>query len=285
MLIFERLTSEEARTYGLVLASVGISYRLIKGSMDWSILVSEQDSLHAKTMIRCYLEEQQETRHVPEESSAGRFWPLSAGLSALLLSCHAAISLVTDPADVVERFGVSVSGLRSGELYRTITALFIHGDFAHLAGNILGILLFGTAVCHVMGWGVGWFTVLVSAALGNLLNGLIRQGDHLSIGASTAVFAAIGILTARQFLRRVRLQERRAKAWFPVAGGLALLSILGSGQHSDLMAHLLGFLVGLSIGMAYGFLVNRTASTWLQGVFMGATIGMVIAAWLRLLHS
>ena len=44
------------------------------------------------------------------------------------------------------------------------------------------------------GYGVGWLLILLAGALGNLASAWLYQSHHLSGGASTAVFAALGIL-------------------------------------------------------------------------------------------
>lgn len=41
------------------------------------------------------------------------------------------------------------------------------------------------------------------------------------------------------------------RAWLPLAGGLALLGFLGSSAHTDITAHLFGFLAGAVLGLFY----------------------------------
>ena len=103
-------------------------------------------------------------------------------------------------SDIIKHYGSSASQIIDGEHYRTITALFLHGDVLHLIGNMAGIALFGTAVCSITGWGVGWLMILFTGSIGNLLNAYFYQAGHRSIGASTAVFGCIGFLSACQFM-------------------------------------------------------------------------------------
>src|SRR5207245_1142953 len=85
---------------------------------------------------------------------------------------------------------------------------------------------------------------LRAGAGGNVLNAVLRGAHHSAVGASTAVFGAIGLLGGLQFGRK----RRRRGAWLPIAGSLALLAMLGSDREADIVAHLFGLLVGGVLG-------------------------------------
>lgn len=143
------------------------------------------------------------------------------------------------------------------EWWRAWTALLLHGDILHLASNVFFGAIFVYAVLPLLGTGRAWRAILVAAGLGNLINNALSLTPSvMTIGASTAVFATLGVLTAcrawdvagrsvAQNLRRVLL---------PVGSGMALLALYGSsdigarGQQIDYMAHLFGFLMGLLTG-------------------------------------
>jgi len=167
----------------------------------------------------------------------------------------------------------------NGEIYRTVTSLMLHSGYPHLASNIAGIAIFGTAVCSITGAGVGWLMILLSGILGNLANAALFQYGHISIGASTAVFGAVGILAAYQLCRKIKIAGQRMKAWLPLAGGLALLGFLGSSKHSDLTAHLFGFIAGICIGILYVLFLDRLLEKRHQIYCMAATITTVALSW------
>ena len=79
--------------------------------------------------------------------------------------------------------------IRAGEWWRTFTALGLHADPLHLAGNLIYGLIFGFLAGQLLGWGLAWSGLLLAGALGNLLNAFLQAPTHSSIGASTAVFA------------------------------------------------------------------------------------------------
>ncbi|MBK8180034.1 MAG: rhomboid family intramembrane serine protease [Planctomycetes bacterium] len=83
-----------------------------------------------------------------------------------------------------------------GEVWRAITGLSLHLDLPHFLSNLAFGALFTLLVCELIGAGLGLSLIFASGALGNLLNSLLQPGEHASIGASTAVFAAPGPLGA-----------------------------------------------------------------------------------------
>jgi rhomboid protease GluP len=161
----------------------------------------------------------------------------------------------------------------------------LHGGYPHLAGNMAGIAVFGTAVCNITGAGVGWLMILLTGILGNLANAALFQYGHISIGASTAVFGAVGILAAYQLYRKIQIPGQRMRAWLPIAGGLALLAFLGSSEHSDLTAHLFGFIAGIFLGLFYARHLRSVLTKRHQIYCMAATIITVVLSWAKILLS
>ena len=134
--------------------------------------------------------------------------------------------------------------LSGGQWWRAFTALTLHADLAHLLGNAIFGALFGGLVARVYGPGVGWLLILLAAAIANGLHGLFMPLNRESLGASTAVFAALGALAVRQWpIRRVGWAGRIAGR--SLFGALVLLGMLGTGDaHTDIAAHAWGFLCG-----------------------------------------
>ena len=81
---------------------------------------------------------------------------------------------------------------------------------------------------------------------------LISPASHRAVGASTAVFAALGLLVGFAWRHGLTLRDRFKYAYGPVFGGVALLALLGAGdQHVDVLAHALGFVAGVATGWLY----------------------------------
>lgn len=170
--------------------------------------------------------------------------------------------------------------VRSGEWWRTVTALTLHSGLRHIAGNLVFGVLFGLFAGRILGSGVAWFAIIVTGALGNLLNTLLLETAHRSIGASTAVFAALGIVAGYVWRAKLMSQERWVYRNGPIVGGLALLMYTGTGdENTDIGAHLFGFVCGFGGGMLLTLAKQQILETrWqLLGGFAAALL--VFVAW------
>jgi rhomboid protease GluP len=204
--VFDSLNQEQANTFSLVLNSSGIGNRVIVTKNGFRIDVPKAYVDAARDAIDRY---QAENPNADEEISVCRSRPAHKNLSGIavalwLLAIHLAVSTSSAPEDYIAVFGANARRIADGEVYRCATALVLHADAAHIAGNMAGMGLFGGAVCMVTGSGVGWLMILASGIAGNLMNALAYQTGHLSVGASTAVFGAVGILCAFQAVTAVK---------------------------------------------------------------------------------
>jgi rhomboid protease GluP len=170
--------------------------------------------------------------------------------------------------------------IRAGEWWRTITALTLHSGLRHLVGNLIFGTLFGIFAGRLLGSGVAWLSIITAAASANLLNTLLLESTHRSIGASTAVFAALGLVAGFVWRGKLMSQERWSYRVGPIVGGLALLMYTGTGDaNTDIGAHLMGFLCGFAVGMLLTLLRNRYFESRWQ-VLAGATgLFLITAAW------
>jgi membrane associated rhomboid family serine protease len=151
------------------------------------------------------------------------------------------------------------------EWWRPLTSLFLHADLEHLAGNVALGTLFGLWCGHSLGKWRGWLLMLAAGAVGNFFNILVRRGeDFASLGASTAVFGALGLLTGAGLWHSLRHPDRRGllRTFAPLVAGLVLLSWLGiGGPRTDVSAHFLGFAAGLVLAPLVLFLDRSPEGT------------------------
>jgi membrane associated rhomboid family serine protease len=264
----------------LVLEARGIAWRHDRGVEQWLLSVRAEDAPAAARELNAYRRENMRggAAPVPPPAVGGGWFGVVSFVAVLLLVAVFAHELA---------FGVDwrvigrmdATRLLAGEGWRALTALTLHADTIHLLGNVTFGALFTYFVGRYLGGGVGWIAILASGALGNALNGWLTGPDHRSIGASTAVFGALGLLSAftwrRGFPRGTTLRSRLA----PVIAGIALLAYTGTaGQNTDLGAHLLGFAAGFLIGFAAAHLPLPTAPR--AQLTAGAAAWLLIAgAW------
>ncbi len=246
------LDFDRCRIWALVLEARGINLLAACDEQGWKIMVPAADLLRAEDEIRTYEEK-------------NRFWPprihptpardnLLVTLSLLLLLgiFHNLRMLETDlfgiaPGMWLEAGAMQVQKVRDGQWWRIVTALSLHNGGLHLMANLVAGALFIGRLCRRSGSGRGWAMVLAAGALGNATNALLHPVPHSAVGASTAIFGAVGILGAQGLFPRA--QRRRLRRLLPVAGALGLLAFLGtSGSNTDIGAHLWGFAAGLLTG-------------------------------------
>jgi len=285
-ILCKNLTQDQADSYGLVLDAYALPYSIKRSDSGLDIWVDETIHDRALELIEQYIDENPPIP-LPNVQETETYHKTFTGIwaSLILMACSIAVNMSGNADKIVREYGASAYDILHGEFYRTVTALMLHSGYPHLAGNMAGIAIFGTAVCSITGAGVGWLMILLTGILGNLANAVLYRYGHISIGASTAVFGAIGILAAYQLSKKIKITGQRMKAWLPFAGGLALLGLLGSSKHSDLTAHLFGYIAGICLGLLYALYLCYLLEKKHQIYCMGATIVTVVLSWARMLFS
>jgi membrane associated rhomboid family serine protease len=279
------------RAWSLTLQARQLPFRVVADGRGWQLLVAPEDFAAALDELR---ENEAENRNwpPPPPPPAPQADNLFVTLSVLgLLACfynlsHFDLTRVGHAViDWVGRGNAATEAIRAGEWWRTVTALTLHADGQHLLGNLLIGGVFILLLCRTLGSGLAWGLLLASGAFGNLINAWVQVPLHRSVGASTAVFGAVGLLAAiNLFLSQRTLRRRWA---LPLAAALALLALLGSGgENTDLGAHLFGFAVGIILGLPTGYLLRRHGrpGPWLNVLLALACLTLVGGAWWLALH-
>ncbi|MEE9281073.1 MAG: rhomboid family intramembrane serine protease [Myxococcota bacterium] len=274
-----------AETWALVLSSQSIPSQLVRGDAGWEVCVEVREADRARQVLAAY------DRDLEEDAVRARpaleYGPTATGLLLAALLC--AMFLVSgpyDPAAAWSRAGsAAAERILAGEWWRTATALTLHADLPHLLGNAASLAIFGTAVCWSLGPGLGAGLILLSGMLGNAASAAVYGPGHLSVGASTAVFGAIGILCGQQFVRRRALRSGSRPAWVALAVGLALLALLGTGERSDMAAHAFGLLAGGALGSLAAVSLARSPGAVVQTLALLASAVALTVAWLAALGS
>ncbi len=246
----------EARERALVVSAMEMPHWIVREGRGFVLRVElDAHEAVAQELQKFEAEQTQRTAALAPENELPKIETLSLYVAAWMLSgCWLAQNVM--PASWTESGeAVSVAIARDGQWWRALTALTLHGDVSHLMANIASGLLFSAFVLPHLGTGLTWLLIVASGFLGNLINAFFYRGTpHISIGSSTAVFGALGLLVASEFVARLSSASTRTR-WqlvLPLGAGLALLAFLGAGdeQHkrTDYMAHLWGFLSGLVLG-------------------------------------
>lgn len=171
------------------------------------------------------------------------------------------------------------------EWYRVVTALTLHADSQHLFGNVLFGSFFLIPLCRRIGAGVGFLLTVLAGAGGNVLNALVRPASYDSLGASTAVFGAVGVLAG------LLAFEDGGRGWrrmfVPLAAGFAILGLLGTeGENTDFGAHIFGLLAGILVGGVAQMRINlRGTPSWSTQCVAGlVVVALLGGCWWLALH-
>lgn len=275
---------QDAEQYALVLVAMGIRSFVVREEGGFSLYVDNDAHDQAASELLAYDVENRNSKQklverrlaMPRMEMAMLYW-------VVLLFFFAAERNHAFSIDWVEAGAVQAKLMHEGQWWRAVTALTLHVDSPHLLGNLVFGTVFFLLLAQITGSGLAWAAMIGTGTLGNVANALVQSGNHTAIGASTAVFASIGLLAAlRQHQsvpsKRAFLSLRR---WAPLAGGVMLLAFLGfSGERTDILAHVLGFAMGLGGGLLLGrYERNWAADLNLQLKCGGLAAGTLVVAW------
>jgi membrane associated rhomboid family serine protease len=265
-------TLAQAHEHGLVILAMGDPcwVRATVPAGEFSLHAEPQSVNPISHELLAYDNEQKPLAHMPSIDHALLRFPPGFGIYALWMTALVLTFIWQgDHPAFVERAASSSIGLIGrGEWWRPFTGLFLHADVPHLIGNLLSGLFFGTLVARSIGPLRAWVFILFCGTLGNALTSALTYPEaFVSIGASTAVFGALGILSGLGFSAMLRVRTRLpwAKITAPLVAGIILLGWLGGGSHggnTDVIGHVLGFAAGLGTGLLIGILTPATTDYW-----------------------
>ena len=271
----------------LVLEAKGLAFEVTPLEAGWSLLVAPDRAAAAREELARYAEERSVVRVrlpalIPHDGAG-------AGVAIFVL-----VLLIVAYCAGIHSFGVdwlAAGSLNSrpggaGEWWRAVTALTLHLDQEHLLGNLLFGAVFGALAGRAFGPGIAWASILASGALADYLDMLISPPDHRAVGASTAVFAALGLLSGFAWRQRLTLKEQLRYRWAPLVAGVSLLALLGAGaERVDVLGHSLGFATGLALGWSFARLgVPRSRGRGAQLAAGAAALALVLGSWILALR-
>ena len=300
-------TPEAASELGLVLEAVGVPCGTARAGGVHVLVVPLDDADRARAEIAKYASE---NRGWPPRATPPQ--PISRGVDAAIV--YGILLIVAYMTERRESLGLDwwsagcadAALIRHGAWWRSLTALSLHADVLHLAGNVAFGALFGVMLAQSLGSGTAWLAFVLTGAIGNWLNAWIQSPSHVSVGASTAVFGTLGVQVAYDWMRRRQLHYGPWRRAAPLVIGAALLAWLGGEskqvdpsdlarkldvldvviQKVDVGAHVLGFAAGISLGTILGWRERVLASgRAAQAAIAGVAIGIVALAWVVALRA
>lgn len=143
--------------------------------------------------------------------------------------------------------------VQEGQVFRLLSATFLHGGIDHLLGNMIALYAFGRLLERLQGPGHFLLIYLLSGIAGSVVS-MYSGMDRVAVGASGAIFGVVGALAPALAGRHHLLSEGRRLLLF--AGTLAFtVYAFWNGLQQDGIdngAHAGGFFCGLLLGILPG---------------------------------
>ena len=263
----------------LVLSAVGIDNAIQRNDIGWCLLVDSADQAQAHQQLEHYWHENQPSKEQPTPAVlVDSGWPGVVGYLIVIWSVPAFAAF--SQLDFLSAGRLDAAAVVNGEWWRTATALTLHADISHIAANSLFGVAFGLFVGRYLGSGLGWMLVLVCGVIANLANAYVQPGQFRAIGASTATFAALGIVPAFGWRRGFFRGQGFKRGFAPIFAAITLLAYTGFGSENvDAVGHIFGFIAGIVMGLAVAN-INLSGFSIADHQRAGiATLLVLITAW------
>jgi rhomboid protease GluP len=257
--VYRSFWRRDCQDRAFMLGAVGIANVIVPRDDEFTLEVAAADVARAASHLTQYEAENRPPEPVPAAPPLHpHAWMGCAGYAAWVLGVAYAISNGLVRLDAFNVGELDAARVQSGQWWRAWTALTLHVSGPHLAANLCAGIWFGYLAGRQLGVGVAWFLIVAGGGLANLAEGLLGPPWHQSVGASTAVFTALGLMSAYTWRERLALPQRWVQRWGPLVAGVSLLGWLGTaGKQTDVMAHLLGFGIGVLLGAGAALAVVR----------------------------
>lgn len=146
----------------------------------------------------------------------------------------------------------STSNLLRGRVWTLVTALFLHVDLLHLAGNMIFLYAFGNALEKEVGAGKSFLAFFTGGILSLLFGIFFYNPNALLVGASAAIFTITAVVMLVKPLKFSFI-------FFMPLGLVALIYIIynvlavqtGSEGNVAYVSHVIGFAAGIPLGVMW----------------------------------
>lgn len=197
---------------------------------------------------------------------------------ALIAICMAMFIISGFGTDIVKliRYGANYGVLvKEGEIFRLVTAMFLHAGIFHIFFNLYSLYIIGPRVEDFYGKCKFLFIYLFSGISGGMLS-IVMNGNVVAVGASGAIFGLFGALIYMGYNHRGYLGAMVKSQIVPIVIYNLFLGFFLDGI--DMWGHIGGLIGGLIMSYIVGTIDNKkyNLSNILLGIlYLGFLIYMV----------
>lgn len=142
------------------------------------------------------------------------------------------------------------AAIAAGQYWRLLTPVFIHAGLAHLFVNMYSLYVIGPTGEEMFGH-VRFLSFYLLAGFAGAIFSLAFNVSP-SVGASGAIFGALGMLGAFWYVHRTTFGSVGNLQLRQIAMVAALNLLIGLSPGIDFWAHLGGFVTGIALGLFFG---------------------------------
>jgi len=166
-----------------------------------------------------------------------------------MFAWEVAAGALADRETIIEAGALVREQVLAGEWWRLISAMFLHGGFDHILGNLVVLYIVGLACEHAFGGARTALVYFASGIAGGLLS--IAMGPGPSVGASGAIFGIIAavIVVLYRWQDRFYVRDKRIGFVLLIWAGWQILTGLAN-PFIDNFAHLGGLAGGALAALA-----------------------------------
>lgn len=203
----------EARERGLVVSAMERPHWIQRDGADFILRVEATEFEAVRAELEIYEAERRDRPPSPlAEPPSARLQTLSLYVAAWMMGSFWLAQNLFPPGWLERGEASSDRIIRHGEWWRTLTALTLHGDIAHLVTNLATGLLFAALLLRPLGAGVAWLLVVLSGALGNLMNAAFMPGRRTTPSVPPRLYSARSVSLSAVIFTRVSPPPTRATA-------------------------------------------------------------------------
>ncbi len=187
-------------------------------------------------------------------------------VTAILIALNVIMFLLSvfDYSFVINTFANYYLNVKNGEVYRLITAAFVHANVLHIFFNMYALYALGPQIEKFYGRKRYLLIYLGSALLGSLLSVVLT--NNVSVGASGAIFGLFGSMLYFGYKYRATLDGFLRSGIIPVIVINLLLGFMIPGI--DVYGHIGGLLGGLILSYAFGVVNKENKKDKINGLII-----------------
>lgn len=193
----------------------------------------------------------------------------------IILFVVSEIGRMTGKFDLYTLLSLNQTYVHGGDVYRLITAGFMHANVFHLITNMYSLYVIGEQVESFVGKAKYLAIYFFSMVIGNLLSCLVNGPTGWALGASGAIFGLMGALVYFGYHYRLYLDSVLKTQIIPLIFINLMVGFMFS--NIDNAGHIGGLVGGLFMTMAVGIKNKSTLQDTINGIICSVVVGAFLS--------